>query len=151
MKINLTKKEYRALLDMLYIADWVLHSYTIKEAEPDEHEVLKKNLLSYFKEMDAEDKIEFSPEFNDYFEKADYEDYLNEKVIQPYENELLWDELIHRLGERDMINAVGMEQYSKMDAIERIKRIEEIKEHYANEFENHGLANLKIKSDDLQN
>ncbi|KTC86538.1 hypothetical protein [Legionella brunensis] len=151
MKINLTKKEYRALLDMLYIADWVLHSYTIKEAEPDEYEVLKKNLLSYFKEMDAEDKIEFSLEFNDYFEKADYEDYLNEKVIQPYENELFWDELIHRLGERDMINAVGMERYSKMDAIERIKRIEEIKEQYANEFEKHGLANLKIKSDDLQN
>ncbi|ASQ44571.1 hypothetical protein [Legionella clemsonensis] len=144
MKINLTKKEYRALLDMLYLADWVLHAYTIKENEQDEYEALKKKLLSYFKEMDAEDKIEFSPELNDYFEKADFEDYLNEKIIQPYENELFWDELIHRLSERDMVKALGMEQYSKMDAIERIKRMEEIKEQYANEFEAQGLANLKL-------
>lgn len=31
-----------------------------------------------------------------------------------------------------------------MNAIERIKRMEEIKEQYANEFEEHGLANLKL-------
>lgn len=120
MKINITKKEYQTLLDMLNIADWVLHSYTIKEPKQNEYEALKQKFLSYFKEMDADDKIEFSPEFNEYFEKTEYEKLINEKFIEPYENELFWDELIHRLSERDTIHAMGVEQYRKMNPIAHI-------------------------------
>ncbi|KTC93914.1 hypothetical protein [Legionella cincinnatiensis] len=144
MKINITKKEYRTLLDMLYIADWVMHSYTVKETKQNEYEALKQKLLSYFKEMEAEDQIEFSPEFNEHFEKTQYEELLNEKFIEPYEKKLFWDELIYKLSERDAIHTIGVEQYMKMDPIERMRKVEEIKEQYANEFEKHGIENLKL-------
>ncbi|KTD59579.1 hypothetical protein Lsan_2170 [Legionella santicrucis] len=144
MKINITKKEYRTLLDMLYIADWVLHSYTIKETKQNEYEALKQKFLSYFKEMEADDLIEFSPEFDEYFEKTQYEELINEKFIEPYEKKLFWDELIQRLSERDVIHAMGVEQYRKMDPMERMRKVEEIKAQYANEFEKHGVKHLKL-------
>ena len=38
MKIHFTKKEYRLLLDMLYIADWVMNSHQlINERSHKEH------------------------------------------------------------------------------------------------------------------
>ncbi|AUH73012.1 hypothetical protein [Legionella sainthelensi] len=144
MKVNITKKEYRTLLDMLYIADWVLHSSTIKETKQNEYEALKQKFLSYFKEMEADEQIEFSQEFNEHFEKTQYEELLNEKFIEPYEQKLFWDELIHRLSERDVIDAMGVEQYKKLEPMERMKKVEEVKAQYANEFKKHGVKHLKL-------
>ena len=33
MKINITKKEYQTLLDMLYLSDWVLHAHSEEKSE----------------------------------------------------------------------------------------------------------------------
>jgi len=145
MKINITKKEYRVLLDMLTIADWIMHAHAIgKEEHHLEHEALKDKLLSYYKEMGAEDRIESSQELDGYYETNDYEEYVQDKFIQPYEDEFFWDELIDRLGERDAINTVGIEQFSKMDFVERMRKLDEMKERYANEFEEQGLDNLQL-------
>lgn len=81
MKVNITKKEYRTLLDMLYIADWVLHSSTIKETKQNEYEALKQKFLSYFKEMEADEQIEFSQEFNEHFEKLSMKSYLMKSLL----------------------------------------------------------------------
>lgn len=35
MKINFTKKEYRLLLDTLYVSDWVMHSYAMNQIDND--------------------------------------------------------------------------------------------------------------------
>jgi hypothetical protein len=42
------------------------------------------------------------------------------------------------------VNAVGMKQFRNMEFVEQMRRLYEMKERYANEFEQHGLANLKI-------
>jgi hypothetical protein len=109
-----------------------------------EHEALKERLLSYYKEMDSEDRIEHSGKFGGHYEANDYEEYIQDKFTQPYEEAFFWDELIDRLGQRDLVNAVGMEQFRKMEFVEQMRRLDEMKERYANEFEQHGLANLKI-------
>lgn len=146
MEINITKKEYEALLDMLYVADWVIHACAIKKAKQHEYEALKQKFLSYFKEMDASDKIEFSSDLNEYFETAEYEKSLNDTLIEPFEHELFWDELIQKLGERDVIRTIGVEQYRRMNFIDRMKKVEEVKKQYAQEFDKHGLEHLKIES-----
>lgn len=145
MKINITKKEYRLLLDMLSIADWVLHAYAIEREDYHiEHEALKERLFSYSKEMGAENIIEHSQQLDGYYETNEYTEYVQDNFIQPFEDEFFWDELIDRLGEKDVIQSIGTEQYSKMEFIERMTKLEEMKEIYSNEFEKHGLENLKI-------
>lgn len=73
MKINITKKEGEVLLDMLAVADWIMHAYVIgKEEYHLEHEALKEKLFSYYKEMGAEDRIESSQELDGYYERSDY-------------------------------------------------------------------------------
>jgi hypothetical protein len=147
MNINISKEEYRVLLDMLSVADWVIHAYAVKKEDyHHEHEVLKNKLLSYSKEMGADDLIESSEEVSGFFETTDYETFILNTYIQPYENELFWDELIERLAERDLIKSVGKEQYTKMEILERMKQIDEMKKPYESEFESRGIENLKVNN-----
>jgi len=54
MKINITKKEYRTLLEMIEIANWVLFAHKIeKDPETDKFRELEQKLLSYAKDMGA--------------------------------------------------------------------------------------------------
>jgi hypothetical protein len=145
MKINITKKEYSLLIDMLCIANWVMHAHAMNEDQHSiAHEIFIKKMMSFHDEMDANDKIMFSNELDDYFETGEYEEYIHEKFIEPYEDELFWDELIERLAERDLINEVGEKQLVGMDFVEKMTRLEAIKELYQDEFSENGLKNLKI-------
>lgn len=50
MKINFTKREYQALVEMLLLADWVMHAH---EVDPNPatkpYKDLRKKVLSHFK------------------------------------------------------------------------------------------------------
>ena len=145
MEIDFTKKEYRLLLDMLAIADWIMHANAIEEEHYfHEHQKLKDKLLSYYKQMDATDIIKSAQDLNGFFETNDYEQYIQNSFIQPYDEQYFWDELIDRLSQRDAVSTVGFEEYVKMECEERLQNLDEIKERYANEFQESGLNNLKI-------
>lgn len=148
MKINFTKDEYRLLLDMLYLSDWMMHSHEIGEKN-NKHKILRKKLLSFFKEMGADDLVEYSSELKDYFELGEYDAELHEKFIDPYDDETFWEELIDRLARRDVINKIGQNEYQKMDGFELAKLILTASEPYENEFGKTGLDNLLLvkKSD----
>jgi hypothetical protein len=150
MKINITKKEFRLLVDMLYLADWMMHSHAVGEEQHNhEYEKLRKKILSHYKEMQAEDIIEYSEKMDDFYETSDYDDYVYEKFIETYDNENFWDELISRLAVRDVVNEIGIEQFQSMDDTARVMKIEEVREHYSNEFQQHDLDNVTVKYDDL--
>ena len=147
MNISITKKEYRLLLDMLSVADWIMHAYAIKKEDyHKEHGVLKNKLLSYYKEMGADDLIESSDQLDDCYETNEYEQHILNKFIKPYEDAFFWDNLVDRLAERDLIKFVGAESYSKMDLIERMAKLNELKDRYLNEFKQNGIDNLKTNS-----
>jgi len=143
MKINLTKKEYRLLIEMLYLSDWVMHSHQA-ELRYTEHEAIKNKILSLYKEMDAEEILEYSSDLGEVFEKDEFDAYLQEKFIAPFEEQVFWEALIDELGERDVIKALGIDAYRMLDGFERVRKVENYKELYANEFQQHGLENVKI-------
>jgi len=146
MKIHFSKKEYRLLLDMLHLADWMMHAHTVEpEVYHEAHRALHKKLLSYAKEMDAEDIVEYAKEFDEYFELRHYEDALYEQFIVPYDEGTFWDALMERLSNRDLIQAIGEEKYGSLEGIERIEQIEVLREFYAHEFEKYGLQRLIIQ------
>src|SRR6185437_559284 len=147
MKINFTKKEYCLLLDMVYISDWVLNSY-IPDAQVDghlEHQALRKKLLSYHKDMGAEDVVSYDNKYDDYYESREYEKSLHEQFIDPYDEETFWDELADRLALQDFAKEVGDKKLQTMDHMERFTRLNELSEHYAHEFETNGLKHVQIQ------
>lgn len=147
MKIDICKKEYRLLVEMLYLSDWMMHSHSIDEKKRHhEHEKLRNKLLSYYKEMGAEDIVNQGKESEEYYETNAFDDAIHEKFITPYDEETFWGELIGRLAMRDVIKEIGKEKLQSTEEVEIIMRIEEVKEKYANEFKKHSLENVRVIS-----
>lgn len=150
MKIFLSNKEYRLLIDMLYLADWVMHSHT---ADPNEkhknHEVLRKKLLSYSKEMDADDIVEHSKKYDDYFETSEYEKSMHEQFLDPYDAETFWENLIDRLSVRDLIRKVGIQKFESMEWMDRSNQLNHFVQKYSEIFENSGLDHVSVDPQEL--
>lgn len=147
MKINFTKKEYRFLIDILYIADWVLNAHKVEDDPRTRvYRILEQKIFSYAKEMGFENLIEHVTDFKEYFPSIEYEETSPAlKFIEEFEIDTFWDELVDRLTERDLIRQVGgIENLSNLSFENRIEKALLLEEKYAAEFGANGLDNLEI-------
>jgi hypothetical protein len=142
MKINFTKKEYRLLTDMLYLADWVMNSHDETHSINQAYSDLRKKILSHCKEMGLDNQFHYSD--GEYYETGDSEFELHEKFLDGYNEETFWDQLIDKLSTRDFVKKVGVNEYQKMDGEKRLSGITEFEHQYIDEFNQHGLDNLKV-------
>jgi len=147
MKIDITKKEYRALLDIFHIADWVLHSYKMEEGpETEEYRNLEQKFFSFAQEMGFANLVEYDPELKKYFPTREYDETnVVMDAIVDYDNESFWEELMERLATRDLIVKEGKEKVMAMDDEERLVKTEKLRDKYAAEFERHGISRIIIK------
>ena len=150
MKIFFTKKEYRVLVEMLYLADWVMNSHHLLSEEINvDHKILYKKLLAYSVEMKADDITVYDKNLAAYYLTKEHDEYLREKHIEPYEEEIFWENLIDRLSRRDVINKVGMDKFQSMDLKERFTELGKFEEKYNLEFETHGLENVILNTENI--
>lgn len=145
MKINFTKKEYRTLLEMLYISDWVLNSFSNSLEEQDEnHKALREKIYSFHKEMQVVDWIHQDNE--DCYETAEFDEHMHHKYIDEYNQNVFWEALIDQLSYRDLANEIGIEAFKRLEPLARMEKLEKFRERYANEFEKNQLDYVKIDS-----
>lgn len=146
MKINLTKKEYHALLDVLQLADWILQA---RENEDDErartHREFEQKILSLAGEFGCEQLVEKDPvEDRLYVSPAHEKNSPAMDFVDRFEDELFWEELIDRLVQRDLVRQLGEEDYKNLKLEDRLDRETPLVEHYQEHFSVHGLTHLEL-------
>jgi hypothetical protein len=147
MKIEFTQKEYECLLDILYIADWVMNAHKVEDdPRTGAYKKLEQKLFSYAKDMGFENLIEYASDQKKYFPTRELEQTGSAKeFIEESENDTFWEELISRLADRDSARKVGgVENLYKLSFEDRMKIILPLEEKYASEFEKRGLEDLSI-------
>ena len=147
MKINITKREYLLLLDLLYLSNWVMNACHVGE-RPDtvEYRELHQKFLSYAKEFGQQDLVEYDKRYGkSYYTKLYEDESKSHNFIDEYENEVFWDELVDRLVKRDVLREHGEEALRKMDFREILQASESHEIRYNEEFENHGIQRLVIE------
>jgi len=149
MKINFTKKEYQTLVEMLLIADWIIHSHEEqprKETEP--YSALRKKVLSYFKEMGMGEDLRYDPEADEYFETAAYEERApHMQFVDAHDEQMFWSQLANKLAERDFAEEVRTRGEVALSDVDRFVQVSEITDAYEQEFAEHGLDNVRVVSD----
>ena len=124
MKINFTKKEYAALLDLITMGDWMAHAHTAgpKNEDTKTHRDVLQKIFSHAKDFHCEDKIEYVKSLNSYYgTKAFEEESFHRQLIENYDEETFWEELINRLAEKDAITEAGSkEAYRALSFEDRI-------------------------------
>jgi hypothetical protein len=145
MKVNITKKEYRILLHMLYLGDWVLNSCVPGErADTKDYRDLFERLLALAPGFSCEDLVSERSDGR-YDPSAELEEHeLIRGAIDEYDNETFWSELAERLANRDLIREVKEEAYAKMAPEERMQLFFSYETKYQKEFERFGINRLLI-------
>ena len=138
MKLELTTRQFRRLLDMAYIGNWILNSTRGDDRFRDYDEV-ESLLFAKARELGmtalAEDwQGEVVPS------RAFAEGGIHEAIME-YENNVFFDILAEDLARRDMDDApIGESNYDELNS-----RIDA----YIAEFEQHGTDNILVDSDQL--
>jgi phage pi2 protein 07 len=147
MKIDIAKNEYRDLLDLLYIAHWVLASHkTEKDPRTAQYDEIIQKFYSYAKEAGFDSLIEYDPHGRSYHPASEFEDGSQAvKFLTEFVNHSFWDELIIRLAERDAVLQVGSSEQLRLLSHEDRHVLEDsLQERYADEFNRNGLRRIGI-------
>lgn len=148
MKVELSKEEYRCLLEALEISNWVL--FATKETDPPgrkKYRTLGQKIYSYAKHFGCGELIECDEETKRLHPALELEQTESvQEAIEEFEDDSFWEELLYRFVERDLVRREGEENVEKMDIDERIAKEAPIEEVYAAEFSEHGLDHLVIDS-----
>jgi hypothetical protein len=147
MNMDITKEEYRYLLDLLHMAHWIMHGHRT-EADPREakYDKLIQKIYGLAKAMGQDHLIEYSSSADRYSPSAEFEEITEAwAFIDEFTDDLFWDQLIHRMTERDLSRTFGgYEQLDKLSMQERFVAEGPILERYTNEFDGSGLERLEI-------
>lgn len=134
MELNLTRKQFRRLLDMVYIGNWILNSTRGEDRFKDYDEV--ESLLF------ARAALEGMPTLAELYDgevipsRAFAEGGIHEAIME-YENNVFFDILAEDLARRDM-NDVPIDESNYDEFAQRI-------DSYIDEFEAHGTDNITIE------
>jgi len=148
-KIELTKEQFKALLKLVYLGNWLANAN--RDGSPEnprlkEYEAIENYIFSFAKEfgfgeyVDDEEagKSKFYPT-RMFEEETDIQ-----KLIEEYDEETFWDELIDRLGDRDFFRHYSKDEIKKMTQEERFEKLYEFIDKWADEINERGIERLKI-------
>lgn len=147
MKINLTKNDYRTLLDLLYLGNWILQSHDVdQDPQKAKYLTLEQKFLALAAEFGFGHLVEYDEELKEYFPTKAFEDKsMVMPAIYAYDNDTFWEELGDRLALRDLIRQEGEDRVQAMELKERFEKLAPFLEKYHEEFEQHGLDRISIK------
>lgn len=141
MKINFSKEEYRVLIELLDLADWVIHAQKSDQNEQiAPYRAFIQKIYAKSEEMEMEDSIEYVAHLDAYMPTRKFEESAQTRsFIEEFIDEIFWEELIYRLAQRDFIRANSTESIRAMSTEERVSHIAEREAWYAEQFEQQGL------------
>ncbi len=147
MTITLTNEEYRDLLHVLHMADWMMHAHeTEKDPATEPYDRLIQKLYGMAKSRGLGDLVEYDADARQYFVTNAFADATGSReLIEHFIEETFWDELIHRLTDRDLALKVGgYERLDTLNSKERFTLEAPVMDRYSLEFEERGLDRLEI-------
>ena len=133
MNIELTEKEFRRLLDMVYIGNWILNS-TRGDDRFEDYDLLQEKLFALCSQNGMRSLVQNW--HGHIFPSRAYEDGGIHEAIADYEDAIFFDILAEELARRDL----GLVEADPEDFTELNARMEE----YLNEFDKNGLDTITM-------
>lgn len=146
MKLDLDRRDYRALLTVLEIADWVLHAYRTEDPpETARVRALEQKVLALAEGFGCGELVEYDAEEQRWWLTREFEETSDAlEFIDQFENDSFWEQLSDRLVERDLLRQIGEAAIRRLDPEELAQREEPYRTLYADEFMRYGVERLEI-------
>lgn len=145
MKIEFSKEQYRCLMELVYMGNWVIGAVQKRDAVK-KYEELENYIYSLAKDFGLGEIIEYDEESGEFFAGKKFDKNTNvDKFIQDYDNDTFWMNLIDRLTMRDLIGKYGEDFIRKVDIEKILEEKDAIIDKYGDEFEKNSIENLIIR------
>lgn len=143
IEMELDKKLFTELLLAAMLYSWVRGGLADSKGEDfKKYEELKSYLLKIAEDNGFSDLVE---EFHGHLVPADKLSKLEEEIMEEYDDDAFWYELITRLGKRDFWRTVTPEEKEEIKKQDWLpERIHKIYEEYEREFEENGVKRLEV-------
>ena len=135
MNIDLTEKEFRRLLDLVYIGNWILNSTRTTDRFED-YDIVQEKIFSLCSKSGMKSLVQLW--HGHVFPSRAYEDGGIHEAIADYEDAVFFDILAEELARRDL----GCLDSEPADYTELNARMDE----YMDEFEKSGVENLVLET-----
>ena len=142
MNIELTPEQYRKLIELAYLGEWMINAHHDTEYQDDEASAVVQKVLAAGPPSDV-GKDDETGDF--YLDEAWVED-IYDKYILDYDDHVFWDELTERLAQRDLarLRGVSPDDINRDDDILELRPLEE---RYRLELEEHGIERLGVSEE----
>jgi len=133
MNIELTDKEFRRLLDLVYIGNWILNSTRGDDRIPD-YDHVESKLFAQCMRSGMQSLCEIQN--GEVLPSAAFEEGGIHEAIMDYEDTVFFEILAEELARRDMnFEPINQDNYDELTS-----RIDE----YIEEFEENGVENISL-------
>ena len=144
MQIELSRKEYGDLIDVLMIADAVVNTEGgVEDKRKRPFDQVIQKLLAQAQTFGFADIIAYNEQLRRFSPTTDYEKRSDARpLLEEYESARFLERLAIALGIRDYEEIPTRER--PLAALERLEQQEELSDVYREDFERHGLKNLRL-------
>jgi hypothetical protein len=140
VQIHLDPDQYRKLIELAYLGEWVINAHHDTDYQDDQASAAVQALLK----AGPIEGIGRDDETGEYFLEADWVERLYDDYILDYDDHVFWDELTERLAARDLARERGV---SPDDIVrdDDLLELRPLEERYRQELEERGVERLDIR------
>ncbi|MCA0969728.1 hypothetical protein LCM20_03855 [Halobacillus litoralis] len=141
VQLDLTDKQYKKLVEAVYLGTWVVNSTKMELDE--EFEEVRELVLSKYKEAGLDELIVHQQQLGIHDLDVDYESKLLDTYVEEYDEFSFWDKLVEKLADKEMAERFGPQKGKMTD--EMMEKRMEIEEQIGEKLEETGVTELSFK------
>ncbi len=144
MHLPLTPEEYRRLVLLASLGEAVLNDWTPDKELTGEHRAAADLLYDLYARGEDEPCIEAGEQPGTFVPAPDLAEEIHQK-LHMYDNDVFWDELVHRFVHRDLVAEYGEEALDQMSDAYLGHAHAPLLDYYWREIRQHGLSRLSVQ------
>jgi hypothetical protein len=142
MNVQLQPDDYRKLVELAYLGEWLINAHHDTEFQDDQAGVAVQRLL----EAGPVKGVSRDEETGEYYLEDEWVEQLYDAYISDYDDHVFWDELTERLAQRDLARnrGVDVDDVNRDDDLLELRPLED---RYRRELDEHGVERLDISAE----
>lgn len=142
--LKLTDEQYKYLIQLVYLGNFMANATRNNDEMIPQFEELEQHIYSFAGEFGCGEFVDRHDAVEGIYPTREFEEMMD-KLVCEYDADIFWEELLHRMTERDLIDAYGESAVASMSIVERIEKERGFVQEYDKEFSGNGLKNLYLR------
>jgi hypothetical protein len=145
MKLDINEREYRLLLDVVHLGNWVVNSCRVANERIAEFDDLQGKVFAFAEAFGFQELVDYDSRTRRFAESREFEDDLDSRgYVSQYEEETFWRELASRLADKYLLELYGEESLRGLSRDELFLKRMAMEEQVWEVLEREGIGALTL-------